>query len=543
MSGFPPIFREGEASMIKTLIIEDEIWVRKGIIKIIDWEGLGMVLSGEAENGMDAVQVFKETNPDLVIMDMKMPKYSGVDFLKSLAEMDSRCMVVVISGYSDYEYMKQAISSGVFEYILKPVDEAYLNEVLHNVKKELESRRELETALNAGKSLLEENFINLMVSEKEESRGELLINAAAAGMDFSNKYYSVILLELKGSFELGHRKPGNSSNILKNLVSEIKKYETDSFEINAARSTTATDQLIIICKSNETETVKLSSSQEEFCRHILEIWQQAHGVRLKAGIGGWEERCENIHKSFVQAAGALKYECMSGPDVIFFEKVSGMDRTIDYERMFDDRQVPYLLQDKEEMRVFDFIEGLFDTFKESDYCYLPNVRKVLIGLMLAVEKHCAGMDINLKSILKDGYIDSIEQFVAIDGLKHWTVKVMQDIVLQIAEKSDKNGRNIIEVIKEYINTCYNEDINLMYLARKYYLNHIYLSRLFKSHTGENFIDYLTRVRMDKARELLEKGNLKVKDVAEYVGYNNPYYFAKSFKKHFGYSPSGVQHSD
>ncbi|HHW00253.1 MAG TPA: response regulator [Clostridiaceae bacterium] len=534
--------------MIKTLIVEDEGWVRKGIIKVIKWEELGMKLIGEAQNGEEALHIMALEKPDLIITDMKMPKYSGIDFLKELEHVRPDCEIIVISGYSDYEYMKQAISSGVFEYILKPIDEDDLNEVLKRVLKKIDTKRKeqenkklIEAKLDASLPLLEENVLNSLISGVFDKYDDLLEKVGNINIDLNYKCFSVMSIFIKDMYNLGRGYVDLNEDGFLQVYNDIKQIVRQYQNYNVFKNMQSIYEVIILCKGDEQDYKKIIAEQIKLADEIINTVQNKHGINLRIGIGDWKKGFNNIRHAYEEAKKALKFEKIGGKDIIFYSGIKNFKDQKEDLYYIEEKQLSSILQNSGKDEAVRLVKSLFENVNKMQYCKISSLRKAIIDLMLIFERSCRKLstDFNTNLFDEENYIDIIEKLSSISGLERWTLDTIQRILNNLNDRRQKESIDIIQDIKNYIEANYHEDINLIQLSQKYYMNHIYLSRLFKSQTGENFIDYLTRIRMLKAKELLEKGTFKIKVVSELVGYSNPYYFTKSFKKFFGYPPSEV----
>jgi len=525
--------------MIKTLIVEDENWIRKGIIKVIKWDELGLELIGEADNGEEALHIFEAEKPELVITDMKMPRYSGIEFLKKLANTNMSCEIIVISGFSDYEYMKQAISSNVFEYILKPVDETHLNNILEKVINKLIYKKSMQLKLNESKILLEDNILNSLITGSIEKYDNLLRNANDIKVDLNYTLFSVIAIVLKDPCLDTVKKTNEVNLLIEQLFNEIKHIQIHKLSCNIFKSPKIEGEILILCKSNIGDITELTTEQKYECENILLIVKTKYNMDIRVGIGEWEKGYLNIRTSYQKANIALKYEHMNGKDIILYKTIKEFKMNDGINWAIDENQLDYVLQHSDGSGVATIVRTLFDTARNKSYCNISMLRDFLIKFIVVLERCCQRLNptFNSRISFEVSYIDVIEQLITVESLQKWAEETIAQFLYVIRAEKIKDNIDIISTIKNYIASNYNEDINLICLAQKFYMNHIYLSRLFKAKTGENFIDYLTRVRMEKAKELLDLKLLKVKEVSEAVGYSNPYYFTNSFKRYYGYPPS------
>lgn len=487
--------------------MEDESWVRKGMIKMIRWNELGMELIGEAENGENVERVLAEKHADLLITDIRMPKVNGMQLLKRIEESGIDCEVVILSGFSDYEYMKQAIHSGVAEYLLKPIDELELNRVMENVISKIVHKRREKEVLS---SLVVEQALQRLIrgeSYTAELPPELKVNL----------YYSVMAVVIKNPASHDSHDSHDSQPILLEVIQSIVQDRLHSIVF-----TNEQQDIILLCSTEHYRSGAFQTEQQRIAEHIIGRLAEKYGFEARVGIGEAKSGRQGIMTTYREARNALCYEKTVDSDIIFFHEIKDV-KAIDDLRIIEDKQLAYLIEKGFIEEINDLIVSFFSAVRRKKYIKLSKIRKAVMDFMLAVTKS-VGENIGLD-------LDRMESMISLSRLEQWTLTMVEKLMVT-PDRVRPATVDIVEEIKSYIDHNYQEDINLIQLAQKYYINHIYLSRLFKQQTGENFMDYLIRIRMLKAREIMKRGHLKIREVAELVGYNNPYYFSKNYKKYF-----------
>lgn len=565
--------------MIRTLIVEDESWVRKGIIGAIDWDGWGMELAGEAENGEEALRLLAERPADLVFIDMKMPRMDGAELLRQLEARGADCEIVVLSGYSDFEYMKQAIASRVFAYLLKPVNAEELADVLHKASlrwrdKRLErlhrqlklEREALLAELRGGTSPAEQrdgtnraeqrdgtnfaeqrggtnfaeqrggtnraeprsgtNFAEQRdgtnapaPSEDGVRPGETAVSRVAGIRPWSGSWICAMIVrmtERKGGHPFGDPPAG----LLEAALPEFRVFVV-------ADGT----ELLLLCSGNEAPAARALAKQRRLAADLIGDCRTRYGVEARVGIGLWREGGRDVARSGEEAAKALQFERTREGDIVFYDAVREAEMS-GLPAIAGDKAVAHLLDNAYAAELTGVVETFFSEMGKVDYVYLPALRTAVVDFMLTLERGLRknGLEGLLPKLHGEDMLASVEALQSLRELKRWTMEKTVNVAEALAMRQTRP--DLIHEIKMYIEHHYDEDIQLIRLAQKYYVNHIYLSRLFKTTTGENFIDYLTRVRMLKAKALLENGQMGMHRVSELVGYQNPYYFTKAYRKFF-----------
>lgn len=493
--------------MIKVLMVEDESWVRRGLIEGIRWDDLGVTLCGEAENGEQALAFMETEKPDIVITDMKMPKVDGMAFLQEISGRRWDVELIVISGYAGYEYMHQAITSHVVEYLLKPVDEDELNDLLKKVAVRIQNkRRERERR--------RKEQLHDLIEGKYDPSGE------GACLDLAYDLFSIMSIGYEsgeGEIALSPEDDGEIPGL----------FRQEDFRPVPGR-------IAILCKAKVQDAETLAQAQKKAAEKIAERAAR-EGVRIRVAIGGWKESVPDIQESYTEARYAMDYQCTGERDIVSYNAVADMER----DRIPDFSPIGRLLSESKKDEAIRLIEGTFARMGQARYICLPVFRKTVIDLMLTLEHSCKERGQSFHEIIGcgTGYIDGIKEIVFVECLRDWTLDVAGSVFDALCETPQKTGTEVVAQIAHHIEHHYHEDISLTALAESYFINPVYLSRIFKEQTGETFLECLTRVRMTHAKQYLT-GGLKVKEAAALCGYANPYYFTRAYKKYYGTAPSG-----
>ncbi|WP_135552347.1 response regulator [Paenibacillus cymbidii] len=515
--------------MIQAIIVEDESWVRKGIVGMIDWERHGLTLAGEAENGEDAWRLIETVRPALVITDMKMPKEDGLQLLRRLETIEPGCEIIVLSGYSDYGYMKQAIHSGVCEYLLKPVDAAELNAALANAMERIERKRKERG--DRSSLAAEQAFVRLIAGETADG-ASLPEPLASLGEWVSFSVMAVLSLPKEAVAPWGAAGSVGPPQLAAVIREAARPWR------QAVVFTSADGMALVLWGGDGQRPGRQAAEQREAAEAIAGSLAERFGVAARIGIGGWKAGAAGIRPSHEEARRALRFERIGATDVVAYDEVRHLSARDDM-RIVEESQIAYLLEKGKPDELAGLLRSFFAAERERRVVRLPDLHKAVIALLLAAESCCrkAGAEPPAFTGSGESYLERVEAIHSLAALEAWSVDAMQQTAGYMRNRSG-NGVDIAQEIQKYLEAHYAEDIHLIELARKYYMNHIYLSRLFKQQTGENFIDCLTRIRMNKARELLRHGGLKMREVAEMVGYQNPYYFARSYRKFFAGADEG-----
>ncbi len=507
--------------MCRVLIVEDELWNRRGIIKCIEWERLGMNLAAEAGNGEEALEWLERGGVDVVITDMKMPVCDGRRMLQEIERRGFDCEIIVLSEYTDFEYMRQAIHAHVYEYILKPIDEEELNDVLRRVGERVRSRRADE---DRRKDPLYELY---SCSGAESPRDQALLSRTLEKHRsfFEQKQLWVACLQLEGG---GREEPllASLQDCADAVMPDVRIFLHDP-------------ERRIFC------LIRVFSPGENGreCASLLQSFRQAcadrFNTRARAGMCSRRLcRPEDFLSVLSHGLAALQFLKKGEGEALAWESVERLAAVTDIP-LFDEKQLTGVLrrgrrEDGEHLR-----QTILQSVREAEYTYLPALRKAIVDFTLTLEKCCRreGYAVNISSCLQDNYIDRIGRLEWLGDLDEFLSLSIGCVMRAIADRHSQKEADVVGDIIRQLELCYAEEISLMSIAQKHHVNYIYLSRLFKERTGVNFTEFLLRLRMTKAAELIKRGGFKIKDVAQMVGYGNPYYFMSSYRKFYGNAPS------
>ncbi len=513
----------------KVFIVEDEVTTREGIRENVDWGSIGFELCGEAPDGEIALPQIETLQPDVLITDIKMPFMDGLQLCQVIREHMAWMKVIIISGYNDFQYAQTAIQLGVTEYLLKPVSVHDLQSVLSRVavildreKSERAYLKQLSTQVESNLSLLREKFLLRLVTGGESSISAIE-QSQHLGLNILSPYYQVMLVEARPSGGVGPLDYSICQQIEK-LVLAIVSPNTD---VLLAKKDI--DEYLLILKGENPEQLDQESSfLEDLIRNEVE---KKTGAKLASGIGMPTQRLGELHNSFTEA----------------LVKVSGSRQEIgagELRKLDQAALLRYLESDQ-----IDNFEPFFDQI----------IRQIAeAALHSALLKHYVFLDILLttQQFISDLGGDasqvipaSFHQDELLDHIRslsdmHMQIQELFSTVLAFRDSQGLHNRAaIIQQAKKYMTSnLMNSDLSLNEVAAQVNFSPNHFSVVFRDETGENFRDYLTRIRLEQAKKLLQTSKLKCSEIALQCGYNDPHYFSLIFRKNYGMTPQRYRES-
>jgi len=529
--------------MYKVFIVDDEVVVRKGIRDNINWGETEFVFSGEASDGEMALAQIQEIKPDIVVTDIKMPFMDGLQLSKIIRQNMTWSKIIILSGYDEFDFAKEAISIGVTEYLLKPLRSSDLLESLSKVatlikseQKERENIEKIKMQLENSVPLLKENFLNELILGRIPNN-EIFKKCSDLNISIYSKYYIVEIIEVEMKDTIKVKKKFSENLKVESIVSSI----VDSNK-NIIRFKRNVEQIALIFKGDSQKYVEEISYG--FAQSIKYEVERNTECVLTIGIGSVREKIQGIMHSLADAENALKYKFVIGKNKIIDIKAGPENKSELI--MFSKINVADFFKYGDKSNIKDFLDEYIKSVNAFTTNSLMYVYYAFMDMIQVAVKFIGELEGNYKELLPE--VVEIENIlVKIDSIEHFK-SYSEKILLTVFEFRDSKIKNkygnVINMSKKYIEANFsNQDISLNLVATNVNISPSHFSTIFSQETGETFIEYLTAVRMKKAMELLKTTNQKSCEIAYNVGYNDPHYFCYLFKKFTKLTPIKFRNND
>lgn len=533
--------------MIKVLIVDDEEWIRQGLKEQIRWEALGLEFAGEASNGIGALEIIRNEHPDIVVTDIKMPIMDGIALMECVHREYPDTVLIVISGYSDFEYARKAITFKVFDYILKPIEEEKLEETLINAIEKIRENEKskddllrLKIQLNESNALVKERFLVSLITGSGLNDEDIRQGIDITSLNINCTRMVIIIVKLLNiavAASASYRNDDEKARL--GIYSFIEDHLNGFANCVMFRNPAEQDELVLIKGFDTDEDRVIINEAYAMCKKILEWAGQFAGLQLYIGIGREFTDLRGAGKSYNQALEAVKNAGMiHAGGIIHIDEVSSRN---DYYIYPDDKEKAfmYYLENNYKPQLLELIEGLFDEISSHKTVNSKSIRNTVLELTVGINKVLKKYDSLLEDLLHDYNFPNriINDIFPIGELKEWLSTTSLKVIDFISGSRKTGNRRTIGEISAYLGSHYCEAISLTGIAEKYYMNPAYLCRVFKNETGQNFNEYLSRIRLEAAVELMKDARLKMNDISGMVGYENVNYFLKKFKDYFGCTPT------
>lgn len=531
--------------MIKVFLVEDEIIMRNGIKNNIPWEREGYAFVGDASDGELAYPLIKKIQPDILITDIRMPFMDGLELSALVKKEFPKIKIIILSGYGEFDYAKEAIRIGVTDYLLKPVSAKALLEAVAKVAFQIQKEREEEAMMLKHMQEMEENAVlekqrlfNDVITNQIGFR-EMLERGGKLGLEFAASYYLVMLFKL---FPVGN--PRDYSKAMVECQQKVEERIQQEKEVLLFDRGVEGWALIFLGETRE-DTMEQAGSIEGILREI--IWEYK-GIEFFGGIGSVVERLNELQQSYLEASKAFAARFFTNSnqfirydelDMVIKDSNESLDiHSVDVSKV-SQKSVSSFLKSGSKEEIDTFVEEYLKSVGEQNYRSLLFRQYVIINCYLAAKSFLEGL--GMEEVLLSKGVTDVDHIIkdnrSMERVSYYLSQLFSEAMNLRDKQAEQKYAKLLGGAVEYIHNNYaNEEISLNTVATQVNMSPSYFSSIFSQEMGYTFIEYLTDVRMEKARELLRCSNKKSTEIAYEVGYKDSHYFGYLFKKTMGCTP-------
>jgi YesN/AraC family two-component response regulator len=519
--------------MYKLIVVDDEEVVREGLRQFIDWNSMGYQLIGCLEDGKDAIEFLQSNKVDVVLTDIDMVHVSGLELARFIHGHFPYIKTVIVSGFKDFEYAKKAIEYNVEHYLLKPTDINEISSVFEKIKLELDNRMKKEKEEIQYRQrydemipLLKEQFLIHVLSGSISNELELTTRLEAIKVPSYLVNSECCLIHVYMNNE--QEQKGFSHDYLKNTLQKFFHSERNDNHYISSYLNQNTLQILALSLQKGSDTELISSVENDISK-IKKSVQKNFGVFLT-----FEK--SPIYQNLMALSQNINLKTISNNYYINETETKSDLEVKEYREIIQQYRnfISFIIDEN----VKDIEATLNNIFDQLESFSIQDIQRLIIDLFSMISHTFVEMGINVFEI-NNGKIayQGVLNINNIEEIKRWCYEYLQQIIAYYSKiNKESSAHQIINQAKKYIHLMYNKEVSLEDVANYVYLNHVYFSRLFKQHTGTNFSDYLTNIRIEKAIELLKENKLKTYEISEKVGYKSSKYFSRVFKQSTGCSP-------
>lgn len=499
--------------MYKVLLADDEPLITLGLQALVDWEDYGFEIVYTAESGEEALVYLQEHQIDLLITDIRMLEMSGLELIVEAKNIQPHMKSIVLTGYQEFDYIKEGLRLGIENYLVKPVDEEELLMSVQNIGRKLNSASVEEAHMPSEDSitLMDNTLWRFLNGEIEKN--DCLERLAFYNIEFHEPYYAVSILSLE-YFQ--------DTAVTKRIRDCIEE------QYNAVCLYSPNQELIVIFGGMSKQDVV---TQNQCLVEKLKDGQWEAGS-FYVSMGRAITSIEALEESFSLAREHNLMQLYLEPNILISDGLA-IDRQEEVKRKqeFKESLVKALLHADE--GALDMIDVFLDSVtKKSTYISPQVAKKYVLDLMSYIHYSIQPDELPL-------YTASVERMVyarAIQQLNVILQEYCQELMLTIQNQGQMRSP-IVQNVLNYIHTHYDEGLSLKTLGQQFHVNTIYLGQLFQKEVGVVFSDYLNHYRLEKAKELLKTSHFRAGEIGKKVGYSDSTYFYKQFRRVVGITPS------
>lgn len=530
--------------MYKLLIVDDESIIREGILANIDFAAMGIEVVGSCENGMEAIDVFRDKSPDIILTDINMPFMDGMELAETLLEEAPLLKVVILTGYDRFDYAQQALKLKISDYLVKPVLPRDIKPVLKKLIKQIESERMQEESLSNLREqlsetlpILRDRFLNSLITRAYSTR-ELEGKLRSNQINLDAIYYQLLCVNEHSN--MAGEPDYNKTDERLTRIHKLSLLQIEGLTDAIAFRTYYDNVALIIggdSKDDVAETARLVATRME------EICQSQNGLDVGIGISSVRKGLEGLSESYKEANEALEFESFRGSHhIICYDDIAYHNRDAFDSADYASRMYKEFRSGNTES-ILELVDEFFVRLEDrtmSGEKAMIHIQNVVMSIMLSIQDQ--GIEV-------DGVLGGKNPTVALydheslSSIKTWMRDLCKELTGLIFSERETYQKNQSRLTVDYVDKNYcNQELSLKQACEELSMSVSYFSNLFKEATGTTFVDYLTTLRMDKAKELLRNTDLKTYEIADKVGFRDAHYFSLVFKKQTGMTATAFRES-
>ncbi|WP_053372157.1 response regulator [Paenibacillus sp. FJAT-27812] len=518
--------------MYSILIVDDEAIELETMEHYVPWDKIGITVAGTARNGKEALGKLAELKPDIILTDVRMPIMDGLEFGRRAKQIDKNVKIIYLSGHNEFQYIKAALNIEATGYLLKPIDMEELLSLLEKVKKKCE---EDQLADQGGDWVREKLMMRIIREPDQEKRYDYTRQWALSAADFiESKPYAAVYatFDLPPAYPNAAALPSSpAATDRTELFRSVARQKLDSYVIVEAEP-----NAIFVLFQWKSEQ-RAAQSAADFWELFREQAAPADGSQMTIGLSNPFIGFHQIWEAYLQAR--------SCNDEKFYKLNGGVITTNDlkpYKQKDEDGEqaaarLASSIQSGDAEQLALQLEAFFQTIRDERIDRNYAIRTIL-RLLTALEQHfsmlLAG---SLKELLLMDHWKEISSMSSAAHIQAYVSHFCDEMRKAASERDVDRNQSVADQIVKLIGERYHLPLTVEEIAKEVYLSPNYIRTIFKEKMGETILDYLTKIRMNRAADLLKDKSLKVREVAHNVGYENVSYFCSIFQKHRGSTPN------
>ena len=517
---------------LRVLLVDDEQNTRNLLKLCINWKALGMEVIADADSGIEALNLIDELKPDIILTDIEMPYMDGISLSKQIKEHYLDIYIIIITAHEQFSYAQQAISIGVSDFILKPIDPELIMTTLRKLAEKIKEKREKLTQLEVSYQYIKNNltelksrFLNELLAGNTTNIGlfkELEVVQDLWETDITNAQIALISI----LFDTAKYTTAQKYAILQNCITYIEESFCKGRKLYAFIDTH--NHITLFGAAAEIYLPEISE-------HITNYFKSNLKTSVYCGIGNMVSNLDQLPASYHSAKDALRLCHILNEEIVYNEESLKANHDLSTESPLD--HLILLVKSGLNDQALEASRRLLHSSLNEDLKDLSSIKYQAINILSKVTDTllAAGIPVSSLSFTDLSYSHLIELSTYAEIEKYVTGIISEFCDLMNKTNANKQSDTVSQVISYVENHYADEELSLASLSKQFYINPSYLSRIFKKITNKSFTEYLVELRVQKAIQMLNVSNYKAYQLAQMVGIPDPNYFIKCFKKVTGVS--------
>lgn len=521
--------------MYKIVLVDDEKIIRDSLMDNFNRDKSGVFEAYEASDGEDALEIIKQVRPDIVITDIRMPVIDGLQLSTMIKEQFKDVVIIVLSGFNEFSLVKNALSIGVFDYLLKPIKEDELDavikravEVVERIRHQRIQDRNIRQKITEGNLAIKENFLNNLIKNNYPVTDPIYLRLHTLNLNISfRNFFTVVFSVNEQSLKCFIDDVVLLNFSINNIIDECCKESIRNYEL----FTTTENNFVLISddlKYNSQVMIQLINKIRNCIKKFL-------NVDLTIGISKNYDGVYCLKSSYDESIEKVNIKLYLGKDDISI----GNDIEIKIPNIIFGQKEKLFINNVymcEHEKAYEIIEEVYSQVDKMQLS-LKQLKFFNIHVINCIVDIARNIDYDINSIEEGKSIyEKIDELKSIDAFKCFIKNITNTLIEVINKRKCCKKKKTIDSILKFIDEHYSEDLTLHTISEKFFIDYTNLSKMFKEDVGKLFSKYLIDLRIRRAKELLISSAKKIYEISEEVGYTDVRYFTKLFKEFEGITP-------